>query len=167
MQLADAIAANRTLQQLDLGRAELWDDAASAAAVMRALTGHPSLQVLELVGNDDLPDPGAAGAALGALVAADTGALVKLDVRYTDLGDAGMRPLLDALALNTHLRELDCSNTGMSEAFARHVFLPAVRANTSLRTLTASEPWEIMGDETPPAVLEAEALVAARRNGTS
>ena len=78
-------------------------------------------------------------------MAADTGALRKLDVAHTALGDVGMRPLLDALALNTHLRELNCSDVGMSEVFARDVFLPAVRANTSLRTLKASAPWDMTG----------------------
>ena len=80
------------------------------------------------------------------------------------LGDAGMGPLLDALAQNTHLRLLYCTNTGMSEGFARDRFLPAVRANTSLKVLCASSNWG--GDahgQAPAEVLEAEALVAARR----
>ena len=51
----------------------------------------------------------------------------------------------------------------MSEDFARERFLPAVRANTSLRKLRASEWWGDEEDgEAPPEVLEAEALVAAR-----
>ena len=71
---------------------------------------------------------------------------------------------MDALRRNTHLRVFNCNNTDMSEEFARVAFLPAVRANTSLRKLRAAEWW---GDDehgvAPPEVLEAEALVAARR----
>ena len=166
MQLADTIAAHRKLLYLRLTNMRFWHDANAAAALMRALTGHPSLQKLNMSCNNP-PDPAAAGAALGAQVAADAPALSELYIHCSLLlGDAGMRPLLDALAHNTHLLLLECSNTGMSEAFARDVFLPAVRANTSLRTLRASTMW---GDDedgvAPPAVLEAEALVAARSAG--
>ena len=166
MQLADAIAAHHTLLQFGLEQAQFWNDAIAAAAVMRAVTGHPSLQNLDLSFNSP-PDPAAAGAALGALVAADAPALRELDIRHSpQLGEIGLRPLLDALAHSTHLRLLDCCNTGMSEAFARDVFLPAVRANTSLRTLEASKWWNNWPDGVaPPAVLEAEALVAARGAG--
>ena len=129
---------------------------------MRAFTGHPSLRNLRLPGNTP-PDQAAAGAALGALVAANAPALRILQVHNSNLGDAGMSPLLDALAQNTHLRELNCCNTGMSEAFARDRFLPAIRANASLRKLDASERWGgVVGGQAPPVVLQAEALVAAR-----
>jgi hypothetical protein len=43
----------------------------------------------------------------------------------------------------------------MSDAFARERLLPAVRANTGLRALSAAGP-------ATDALLEAEALVAAR-----
>ena len=67
----------------------------------------------------------------------------------------------DALAHNTHLRELKCY-AHMSHAFSRQSFLPAIRANASLRRLAASlAHTEIFGNP-PPALLEAEALVAAR-----
>jgi hypothetical protein len=59
----------------------------------------------------------------------------ELDVAYCDLGDAMMRPLLEALAHNTHLRSLDCRRNDTSAAFARDELLPAVRANTGLRAL--------------------------------
>ena len=81
----------------------------------------------------------------------------------TVLDDVGMGPLLDALEHHTHLLELDCSNTGMSDEFVRERFLPAVRANTSLRKLVASRRWGgVEHGQLPPEVLEAEALVAAR-----
>ena len=162
VQLADAIAAHRTLQRLNCFGVQFWRDAVAAAAMMRAVTGHPSLRSLSVSSNNP-PDPVAAGAALGALVAANSPALRELHFRSTELGDAGMLPMLTALPHNTHLRLLRCFRTGMSDAFARDVFLPAVGANTSLLMLEASEGWGGEGGGAPPPeVPAAEALVAAR-----
>ena len=63
---------------------------------------------------------------------------------------------MEALPRNRHLRELNVGNNGMSEAFAREQLLPAVRANTTLRSLRA--------DSYPsmPAAAEAEELVNRR-----
>jgi hypothetical protein len=77
----------------------------------------------------------AAGASLGALVAANAPTLHELALAGWSLGDAGMRPLVLALPHNTHLRTLDMSSNDISAAFARDVLLPAVRSNTSLRSL--------------------------------
>ncbi len=71
------------------------------------------------------------------------------------LGDDGVRPLLEALPANTHLRTLRCSDNNMTEVLARDVLLPAVRANTSLRTLVA-------GERETASEAEAVALVARR-----
>ena len=162
VQLADAVAASRTLTRFLLNYADFWRDGAAAAAVVRALTGHPTLDEISLMANPP-HDPVAAGAALGALVAANTPALRELRVGCCLLGDAGLAPLCDALPHNTHLRSLRCSNNGMSADFARDRFLPAVLANTSLRLLDASEVWDNQEDGVPPPeVLEAEALVWAR-----
>jgi hypothetical protein len=76
-----------------------------------------------------------AGAALCALVAANAPALHELDVSFCLLGDAGLRPLFDALPANTHLRTLDCRANKLSNVFVRDSLLPAVRANSSLREL--------------------------------
>ena len=118
------------------------------------------------IGGDNPPDPSAAGAALGALVAANAPALESLHISRLQLRDAGMRPLLDALPHNTHLSRLSFWATGMSAAFARQVVLPDVRTNTSLRNLEASAFWEDEPDgrkaKAPPELIEAEALVAAR-----
>ena len=57
---------------------------------------------------------------------------------YSALSDAGLGPLFFALPRNTHLRELRCWATGMSQAFARELVLPAEHVNTSLRLLAAS-----------------------------
>jgi hypothetical protein len=132
---------------------------------MTALTAHPTLEELHLDNNMSIFDDHAAavGAALGALVAANAPALQMLNVSYSSLGDAGLAPLVDALPRNTHLRLLHCKDNPMSDAFARDTFLPAIRANTSLRVLSASEWWG--GDEdriVPDEVLQAEALVKAR-----
>ena len=138
-----------------------WHDAA-AAAVVRALTGHLSVRKLAL-NHNNAPDKKFAGVALGALVAANAPALLELVLFDSEFGDAGLGPLFDALPHNTHLRVLDCSNTGMSEEFARDHFLPAVQANTSLRKLVSNELWGNEDDGVaPPEVLEAKALVAAR-----
>jgi hypothetical protein len=46
-------------------------------------------------------------------------------------------PMLQALAINTHLRELACTvdEDGMSRHLVIDVLLPSVRANTGLRKL--------------------------------
>jgi hypothetical protein len=75
----------------------------------------------------------------------------------------GLAPLVDALPRNTHLRLLDCAETDMSNTFVHDRFLPAIRANTSLRELVARQWWGDEEDGTAPAeVLEAEALVKMR-----
>ena len=159
---AEAVAASRTLVQLHMVSVCLWHDPAAAATVMRALTGHPSLQDLTL-GMDAPMNKAAAGVLVGGLISADAPALKSLSIDGLALGDLGLSPVAGALAYNQHLRELDCCTTSMSEAFAREVFLPAIRANTGLLKLEASSWWNDEEDGVaPPEVLEAEALVAAR-----
>jgi hypothetical protein len=159
--LGDALRANTTLTSLTLGSAQLWSDRAAVAALLGALTGHASLRQLGVIADGYPSDEDHllhAGALLGALIAADAPALTALDVRYSHLGDAGLRPLFQALPGNSHLRTLDCSTNFISPAFAAHVLLPAVRANTSLRTLITRSFYEPQLD----AAREAEALVARR-----
>ena len=161
-QLGNAFAASRQLLEVHLCGVRLWDDDDAAVVLLRSLTGHCSLRTLVLGGNYP-PDASIAGAALGAIVFVNSAALRSLDVEHSTLGDPGIGPLMAALRHNTHLRELICNNNGMSAAFARARFLSAVRDNTSLRKLVASEQWGNQEDgQAPPAVLEAEALVAAR-----
>jgi hypothetical protein len=154
--LGDALRANSTLTSFSFD-AHLWQNADAAAALLSALTGHRSLRALKLAFNRVLPGAPAAGAPLGALVAANASALTQLNVGFSDLGDAGLRPLFEALPANTHLRNLDVSHNDMSEAFTRDVLLPAVRANASLTLLCAPT----YGGAHPGAA-EAIALVAAR-----
>ena len=132
---------------------------------MRALKGHPSLQELDLTWNEPQAQF-AAGAALGALVAANAPALTSLVVSCSELGDVGLGGLCYALPRNTHLRDLMLNQTGMSAAFSGHTLLPAVQANTSLRMVAASGAWNVaLHGGAPPELLEVEALVAARNNG--
>jgi hypothetical protein len=156
--VGDALRANSTLTSFDV-RADLWHDMDAAAALLGALTGHSSLRTLKLSENDAEAGAAAVGAALGALVVANAHALTELDVSSSNLGDAGLRPLLDALPHNKRLRTLSVDGNGMSEAFARDVLLPAVRANTSLRKLLVPNPEYEQGGA---FLREAQALLAVR-----
>jgi hypothetical protein len=158
--LSAALRANSTLRSLRLCGLGLWDDAAVATAVLGALTGHASVRSLVFMHNGphDLEAAPAIGAALGALVAADAPALTELEISDCRLHDAGLGPLVDALPRNTHLRSLNITSNGITEAFAAERLLPAVRANTSLRQLGAIDG---RFDE-DSAKEEAVQLVAAR-----
>jgi hypothetical protein len=156
--LGNALCANSTLTSLIL---KCIDAGRPAAAVLvTALTGHVSVRKLGLlhVQSDANADQTIAGAALGALVAADAPALVELNMDDNMLHDDGWGPLVDALPRNTHLYSLDMRGVtaapdvpAISEAFSRDRLLPAVRANTSLRTLVTGLTWD--------SAREAEALV--------
>jgi len=76
-------------------------------------------------------DRGAFGDALAALIAVDAPALQVLVCRDNFLGDAGLAPIVEALPLNRHLRELDVSDNDMSEAFARERLLLTQRFASS------------------------------------
>jgi hypothetical protein len=98
----------------------LWRDPAAFTALLGALTGHPSVHELTLrCTNVAAEHQAAAGRLLGAIVAANASELQYLDVSACDLDDAGLGPLVDALASNTHLRMLDCEANNFSIAFAR------------------------------------------------
>jgi hypothetical protein len=149
--LGDALRANGMLTTLLLWAVDLWRVPAAATALLGALTGHPSLRSLNISTNDVVAET---GAALGALIAANTSALHELDVSFCDLGDAGLRLLFDALPGNTHLRTLDCRRNRLSDDFVRDALLPAVRANGSLRELETGLATD--------AAREAKALVQRR-----
>jgi hypothetical protein len=135
--LGNALRANTALTSASFTFINLFNDPASAAALLGALTAHPSLRKLDVSYNsaDGFAAPviAAAGAALAALVAANAPALHELNILGCGLGDAGMGPLVDALPHNTHLQTLHCRETGMSEAFCRDRLLPAVSANAWLQ----------------------------------
>jgi hypothetical protein len=100
---------------------------------------------------------GAFGAALAALIAADAPALQALVCFQNCLGYYGLAPIVEALALNRHLRELDLRANYMREEFARERLLPAVHANTALRKFAC-----VHREAEPPAAAEAEELVRRR-----
>ena len=159
--LAGALRECSTLRSLELRRVPALSDARIAAALLPALTAHPSLRRLILVddGNGGCDD--ATAACLGALVAANAPLeLLTLDLGPGQPGEEWLRPLLEALPRNTRLRELCCSSQDVSEAFARDALLPAVRANAGLRCLGPS--WQFAGLHVAPSLGEALALLDRR-----
>jgi hypothetical protein len=161
--LGAALLANATLTSLTLCDVGFWHGADAAAALLGALTGHASLRTLSLYSNHDIgaAHAAAAGAALGALVAANAPGLTELDVSSCFLNDLALGPLFAALPANTHLRTLNCSGNGMTDALARDVLLPAVRANESLRKLGATSLRHHSEFREAEALLEARAAAAA------
>ena len=162
--LAAALRDNTQLRKLSLCSIGLFREPAAAVELLGALTGHPTVRELSLRGNFCFLVAAEAGcaAALAGLVAANSAALHTLDVSYCRIDDASMRPLLEALPGNAHLHVLKCSSNYMSAAFARDVLLPAMRANTSLRSLYAhgfDYTMELSGQQS------ADALVAERAAG--
>jgi hypothetical protein len=159
--LCDALRANATLTSLELG-STFWTDAAISVALLGAVTAHASLRHLYCEGwfnEGEFGDAAAdVGAALAALVAANTPALMTLSL-VRRITDAGVGPLLDALPGNTRLFWLDISNNNMSAECARDRLLPAVRASTSLTVVRAHNTFRNVHE----GEREAEALAASRR----
>jgi hypothetical protein len=157
-ELAHALRANSTLRTFALEDVALWRAAAGAAALLDALAGHGSIRTLTLAfpelldAHSDAVLAKSAGAALGALIAADAPALRELNLE--GLGDAAAAPMLRELARNRHLHTLRLGGGALTCGFACNTLLPAVRANASLRCL------RIEGGGT--AAAHAEALVGAR-----
>jgi Ran GTPase-activating protein (RanGAP) involved in mRNA processing and transport len=143
---------------LDLNGSRLFDFTECGIAVLEALTGHPTLRLLDLSCNRPTSPEAklAVGEALRRLISADS-SLEEIDVQHCGLGDDALRPLFAIVAQSTRLRTLDCCDNNISPEFARTVVLPAVRSNSSLRKLS------IAGRNRGIAELEeAEALVNAR-----
>jgi hypothetical protein len=82
-------------------------------------------------------DTAAFGHALGALLAANLPSLHTLRATACNLGDEGVAALLDGLAANTHLRELDCRFNDLSDAFERDRLTPALAALAARANLDA------------------------------
>ena len=163
--VGEALRINTTLTKLTLETSHLFDNARAAEILLGALVLHPSLRVL-VVACEDGSSPEARGTLLAALIAADAPALLYFCVygnsspgHTSQLGDAGLGPLIDALPRNRHLFMLAVPCNGMSEHFARHRLLPAVRSNTGLRVLDVL--YLADGDRIS-AAKEAEDLVASR-----
>ena len=133
--LAAALRATRTLRELVLFGIGLWRDPALAAPVLQALTGHPCVRLLDFSVNNARHAAVHVGRLLAAVVAANAPALRVFNVQICGLGDAGLTPLLNALAANTHLCELNLGGNDASPRFVRSVMVPAQRANTGVHIM--------------------------------
>jgi hypothetical protein len=132
--LGAALRANTTLTSLLVYSARLWQEPAAGVALLNAVTAHPSLCALKIPGNAiEAAHQAVAGAALGALVAANAPTLRLLYIDGSALGDAGMGALVDALPHNTHLQTRRCHGNGMSDEFVLDRLLPAVRADPTCK----------------------------------
>jgi hypothetical protein len=141
--LSNALRLNSTLTDLALVDLDMWREPAAGTALLGALIGHPSLRQLTLWRNRVAPEhQAAAGRSLGTLVAVNSAALQSLRIGHCDLGDAGLGPLVDALASNTHLRTLECAVNDITVAFARTKLMPMLITNSSLRQLRLVRPAE-------------------------
>ena len=96
----------------------------------------PALSKLDLC-SSRMHDRAAFGRALGALIGANPPSLRTILLLGCRLGDEGMAPVLDGLAANTHLRELDCTHNNLSEAFKRDRLAPALAALAARAHLAA------------------------------
>ena len=162
---ADAVRASSSLTTLLFWGNVIhkwWRDVWCIPVLMDALTGHGTLRTLCFRGSHT-NQPYSVGSALGALVAANAPALTELDVSNLLFDDVTTRPLLDALAVNTHLRVLNINAHIMSREFLRDVLLPAVHANTGLRQLSATRmPLDIQPQGGRDFARAAEEVVAQR-----
>ena len=149
-----------TLQTLRLSTCDLWRDRTAAGELLAALVGHLTLRELTLLfsGVGDTDDARrAAGEQIASLITHNS-ALQKLDLSWSFLGDAGLAPIFEALPCSSTLKELLFYDEIIGREFARDVILPAVRANTSLRTLRI----HVFGRTGVPELTEAQDIVAAR-----
>ena len=141
---ADALRSNNTLTALTVHEIDFWRNADVATQLLGALVGHASLTRIKLWAGARADASATVGALLGALVAANSPQLRVLDISASALGEIGLGPLVDALSRNMHLRELHCTGCAscagsgfMQDAFERNRLMPALAANTSLRTLSS------------------------------
>ena len=157
--LAAALRAS-SLSVLRLESVELWSHEGVGNVVVDALVGHPTLQEISLAWNavffDDLENT--TGACLARLVTSNSPCLHELSLANCRAGDDVLRPIFVALASNTFLRTLFMQDNNLSSPFVRDM-VPSIRANSTLRRLAMTEAWQ----DCNPALLEVEALVAARR----
>jgi hypothetical protein len=176
--LVDSLRAQDScMTSLSLASSELFEPPAVGLTLLAALTGHPHVRDINIefnalracFNNESAHEGDRAliGAALGALVAANTPALTNLNISSNSLGDAGLLPLFEALRVNTHLRTLRCESNIVRGAAAA-ALLASVRAGASglreLRILAEDCMYEIRGGSyrPPAAAVQAEALVARR-----
>lgn len=171
--LGVALSCARVLTTLELRMMRVWRSPEVGAAYIGAVALHRTLRTLRIVDSLNNDTGQYAGITLGMLIAYAGCGLRTLDLSGCDLGEHGLRRLLQALPRAQHLRALvvdqlrllsdsegdydDADEYPLSEAFYESVLLPAVRANTSLWRLRVN-PREHRG-----AVGQATRLVKERR----
>jgi hypothetical protein len=131
--LCAALRQCHTLTNLQLHLAP-WNR--TVLELLDAAAALPALAVLDM-SFSRFQDKAAAGRAFGALLSANLPSLRTLNVDECELGDEGLAPLLDGLAANTHLRELECLENETSEEFERNRLAPALDALRARRQLDA------------------------------
>jgi hypothetical protein len=136
--LCTALRACRTLTHLKLGLIpHNGANHRTVTELLDAVAALPALSVLNFWGGRVL-DSTAFGHALGALLAANMPSLHTLSVIACHLGEEGLVPLLDGLAANTNLRQLNCDvDNDLSEAFKRDRLDPALAALAARAQLDA------------------------------
>lgn len=163
---AALVAPTCALMRLRLYEVGLWRAPRATLFFLQTLVGHPRLSQLSVWdqhqtdGEEPVSDEwrAAIGGRFGALVAANAPALKSLEVNLR-LEDAELGPLFAALPGNTYLRRLDVGGNDLSDDFLRETVLPALRSNSSLRSVSLDR------IESPDIAAELEAVrrdIAAR-----
>ena len=162
LELCAALRACRTLTHLTLRLNP--DDGATRRVVtelLDAAAGLPALSELNLKGSGNCA---ATSGSLAALLRANLPSLHALRVEHCRLGDESLAPLLDGLAANTHLRELDCwAGNDLSEAFMRDRLVPALAAMDARQVLDLTPAGGVAPEDlTEDIVREAVARAAGQ-----
>ena len=158
----EALRNSNKLQELRLQCVDFWADMAGATQLVAALEGLPALHEVSLSYNradGTLAVQRVVGECLARLITRSS-SLRLLYVDGNGLGEAGMKPIFEALRGNAGLVELTLyEEEQFSAEFAGDVLLPAVRATTALRVLG----FDTVRVEPPPSMRELKDILAARR----
>jgi hypothetical protein len=137
--LSKALASNRSLLDLDLGRNDLGD--AGAAALATALAKNAALLTLYLGGNAIGP---AGAASLSAALEANS-TLSKLELGSNAIGDKGAQSLAEVLAKkNVTLRFLGLGFNSIADTGA-DALAAALKSNATLTTLNLQVGFKAKG----------------------
>ena len=101
-----------------------------------------------------------AGAAFGALIAANCECLESLDISCLGLGDDALRFVTAALPVNSNLGQLHMAFNVSTEEFVREELIPALALNTGLTDLYLASEEDT---DLQQVLLEAETLISARQ----
>jgi hypothetical protein len=136
--LCGALRDCTSLTSLELSGCRMPHDVHTA--LLAAVTGHATLRRLHVDYNldaaaMDVVGQRAAGAALAALLAANSPSLLELEVHDALSCREGLAPLCAALHGNAFLHRLSLLHDHVSVAFVANVLAPAAHACVSLRAL--------------------------------